>query len=118
MEKIAALLLHPDPQARATLRDYLAGVDFIRVVGETVTAFEAGELLRAIPYGIVFLGVDLPGGISGLDLAKTPWAARTGRAWCFWPRTSPTPLPPSNSGPRTICCGRPPGNASSGPSNA
>ncbi|QLA15755.1 LytR/AlgR family response regulator transcription factor [Desulfolutivibrio sulfoxidireducens] len=71
MEKIAALLLHPDPQARATLRDYLAGVDFIRVVGETVTAFEAGELLRAIPYGIVFLGVDLPGGVSGLDLAKT-----------------------------------------------
>ncbi len=71
MEKIAALLLHPDPQARATLREYLAGVDFIRVVGETVTAFEAGELLRAIPYGIVFLGVDLPGGISGLDLAKT-----------------------------------------------
>lgn len=71
MEKIAALLVHPDPSVRTALRELLGGVDFIRVVGEAVSAFEAGELLRAIPYGIVFLGVDLPGGISGLDLART-----------------------------------------------
>jgi len=71
MDKIAALLLHPSPEVRASLRERLGGVDFIKVLGETVTAFEASELLKAIPYGLIFLGVDLPGGVSGIELAQT-----------------------------------------------
>jgi DNA-binding LytR/AlgR family response regulator len=71
MDKIATLLLHPDPEVRTALRLRLAQVDFIKVLGETVTAFEASELLKVIPYGLVFLGVDLPGGVSGIELAQT-----------------------------------------------
>ena len=71
MDKIAALLVHPEPEVRAALRLHLDDVDFIKVLGETVSAFEASELLKAIPYGLLFLGVDLPGGVSGLELAET-----------------------------------------------
>lgn len=71
MDRIPTLLLHPDPEVRAALRALLDAVDFVRVLGETVSAFEAAELMRAIPYGLLFLGVDLPGGVGGIELAQT-----------------------------------------------
>ncbi len=70
MRHLNTLLLHPDPQVRATLRQYLARVDFVRVLGEGVSAFEALELLEHVPYGIFFLGVDLAGDASGFELAQ------------------------------------------------
>ncbi|MFP5259839.1 MAG: DNA-binding response regulator, partial [Acidobacteriota bacterium] len=65
MDRITALLVHPDPGVRAALRERLATVDFIRVLGEAADAYEASELLRAIPYGLLFCGVELGGEVGG-----------------------------------------------------
>ena len=70
MAKLKTLLLHPDPVSRAELRKRLDAVPWIQVLGEAVSAFEALELLESIPYGVFFLGLDLPGGVSGLELAQ------------------------------------------------
>lgn len=70
MPKLKTLLIHPDPQTRADLRQELDGVPFIQLLGEAVTAFEAMEMLESIPYGIFFVGIDLPGGTSGIELAQ------------------------------------------------
>nr|WP_321513066.1 LytTR family DNA-binding domain-containing protein [uncultured Pseudodesulfovibrio sp.] len=70
MPKLKTLLIHPDPEIRAALRDVLGEVPFIQVLGEAVTAFEAMEMLEAIPYGVFFLGIDLPGGASGIEMAQ------------------------------------------------
>lgn len=70
MPKLKALLIHPDPEVRTALRDVLEEVPFIQVLGEAVTAFEAMELLEAIPYGVFFVGVDLPGDASGIEMAQ------------------------------------------------
>jgi DNA-binding LytR/AlgR family response regulator len=42
----------------------------MQVLGEAVTAYEAMELLESIAYGALFLGTDLPGGPSGIELAQ------------------------------------------------
>jgi len=76
MDRITALLVHPDPTVRTALRERLMGVDFIRVLGEAADAYEASELLRAIPYGLLFCGVDLPGEVGGFDLAEALSAAK------------------------------------------
>jgi len=70
MAKLKTLLLHPDPVVRRDLRAALSGASFLQVLGEAVTAFEALELIEAIPYGALFLALDLPGGVSGLELAQ------------------------------------------------
>lgn len=70
MAKLKTLLLHPDPLVRRDLRRALSGAGFLSVLGEAVTAFEAMELIEAIPYGALFVGLDLPGGVSGLELAQ------------------------------------------------
>jgi len=70
MAHLNALLLHPDPEVRKSLRNFLKGTDFLKVLGEAVSAFEALELLEAVPYGVFFLGVDLPEGVSGFELAQ------------------------------------------------
>jgi len=70
MPKLKTLLIHPDPEVRSALRDALEDVHFVQVLGEAVTAFEAMELLEAIPYGVFFLGTDLPGDASGIEMAQ------------------------------------------------
>lgn len=70
MAKLKTLLLHPDPLVRRDLRAALAGANYLQVLGEAVTAFEALELLEAIPYGALFVSLELPGGVSGLELAQ------------------------------------------------
>ncbi len=70
MPKLKTLLIHPDPEIRAALRDALEEVQFVQVLGEAVTAFEAMELLEAIPYGVFFVGTDLPGDASGIEMAQ------------------------------------------------
>lgn len=70
MQKYKALLVHADPQLRVDLRKLLAGVDSLKVLGEAVSAFEAMEMLEGIPYDVFFLGLDLPGGVSGMELAQ------------------------------------------------
>ncbi|EGJ49728.1 LytTR family DNA-binding domain-containing protein [Desulfocurvibacter africanus] len=70
MNKLRALLLHGDPAVRSGLRDSLSHLDFMRILGEAITAYEAMELLEHIPYGVIFLGLELPGEVSGLELAQ------------------------------------------------
>lgn len=70
MPKLKALLIHSDPEVRTALRDALEEVPFIQVLGEAVSAFEAMELLEAIPYGVFFVGMNLPGGASGIEMAQ------------------------------------------------
>lgn len=70
MSKLKALLLHPDPNVRSQLRDLLAPVKEIAVLGEAVTSFEALELLSFIPYDVFFMGTQLPHGVSGMELAS------------------------------------------------
>ena len=70
MPKLKALLLHPDPGVRTQLRDMLAPVNDIVVLGEAVSSFEALELLSFIPYDVFFMGTELPHGVNGMELAS------------------------------------------------
>jgi len=70
MSQLNTLLLHPDAEVRTALRQHLRTVDFLCVLGEAVSAFEALALLEAISYGVFFLGVDLAEGASGFELAQ------------------------------------------------
>ena len=70
MPQVKTLIVHADPAVRAGLRQLLAEVDFLRVLGEAATAFEALEMLEAIPYGVFFVSPGLPGPTSGMELAQ------------------------------------------------
>lgn len=70
MSQLVTLLIHPDPEVRSTLREALAEADFLNVLGEAVSGYEALQLLDAIPYGVFFVGVDLDNEISGIELAQ------------------------------------------------
>lgn len=59
MRQLDTLLVHPDPTIRQQLRRALSSVDFLRVLGEAVHVEEAWHLLRALPYGVVFMGIEL-----------------------------------------------------------
>jgi len=69
MTKLNALIIHPDPQVRHAMRELAREADFIKVLGEAVSAYEALELLEAVPYGVFFLGIDLPEA-TGFELAQ------------------------------------------------
>lgn len=83
MPKLNTLLLHPDPEIRYELRQLLANSDFLRVVGEAVSAGEALLLMDALPYGAVFAGIELPGGMNGFELAQTLSGRRNKPALVF-----------------------------------
>ena len=70
MSKLKALLVHPDPLLRQALRQGLTALGFVQVLGEAVSAFEALELLEHVRYGVFFVGLDLPEGVSGFELAQ------------------------------------------------
>lgn len=70
MAGLKTLIVHPDPQVRHALRALVAQADFLKVLGEAVSAEEVLELLEHVPYGVFFLGLDLSGGISGIELAQ------------------------------------------------
>lgn len=70
MPQLKTLIVHPEPAVRAGLRQLLAGAEPLRVLGEAATAFEALEMLEAIPYGVFFVGPELPGATSGIEMAQ------------------------------------------------
>lgn len=70
MAKLKTLLVHSDPELRAGLRKRLGRAGFMQVLGEAVSAFEALELLEAVHYGVFFLGLELTGEVSGIELAQ------------------------------------------------
>lgn len=83
MPQVKTLIVHADPAVRAGLRQLLAGVEALRVLGEAATAFEALEMLEAIPYGVFFLSPGLPGSTSGMELAQMLAGRRTRPALVF-----------------------------------
>ena len=70
MATLKTLILHPDPQVRHDMREKLKDEKLLKVVGEAVSAFEAMEMQEALGYAIFFLGVDLPDGVDGFELAQ------------------------------------------------
>jgi DNA-binding LytR/AlgR family response regulator len=71
MPSLKTLILHPDAEVRTELRRQLERLDEVRVLGEAVSAEEGLDLHKAVGYGIIFLGLDFPGKMSGTELAKT-----------------------------------------------
>ncbi len=70
MKKLKCLLVHQDPRIRSELRQHLSGVKGVKILGEAVSSFEALEMLESIPYDVFFLGTDLAGGVSGMEMAQ------------------------------------------------
>ncbi|CAD7782896.1 MAG: Transcriptional regulatory protein BtsR [Candidatus Methanoperedenaceae archaeon GB50] len=68
--RVKTLIVSASCQERTFLRKVLDKRDDIEIIGETVSAREAFKLIRAIPYDLLFIDIDLED-ISGLELAKS-----------------------------------------------
>lgn len=66
---LKALVVDDEAPARSELRFLLEDAGGIEVVGEASNAPEALQLIKAIPYDVVFLDIDMPG-LSGMRLAE------------------------------------------------
>jgi two-component system response regulator LytT len=66
---LKALLVDDEVPARSELRYLLGEAGGVEVVGEAGSAVEAMQLIKAIPYDVVFLDVNMPG-LSGIELAE------------------------------------------------
>jgi two-component system response regulator LytT len=66
---LKALVVDDEAPARSELRFLLTEAGGVEVVGEASNAAEATQLIRAIPYDVVFLDIDMPG-VSGMRLAE------------------------------------------------
>lgn len=69
MGLIKALVVDDEAPARSELRYLLEEAGGVEVIGEASNAQEALQLIKAIPYDVVFLDIDMPG-ISGMQLAE------------------------------------------------
>ncbi len=67
---LKALVVDDEAPARSELRYLLDEAGGVEVVGEASNASEAFQLIKAIPYDVVFLDIDMPG-LSGVQLAET-----------------------------------------------
>ena len=68
--RVKTLIVSVSCEERIFLRKVLDKRDDIEIVGETVSGREAFKLIRAIPYDLLFIDIDLED-ISGLELAKS-----------------------------------------------
>ncbi len=66
---LKALVVDDEAPARSELRFLLDDAGGIEVVGEASNAQEALQLIKAIPYDVIFLDIDMPG-LSGMHLAE------------------------------------------------
>ena len=66
---LKALVVDDEAPARSELRFLLAEAGGVEVVGEASNAIEALQLIKAIPYDVIFLDIDMPG-LSGMQLAE------------------------------------------------
>lgn len=64
-----ALVVDDEAPARSELRYLLDEAGGVEVVGEASNASEAFQLIKAIPYDVIFLDIDMPG-LSGVQLAE------------------------------------------------
>lgn len=66
---LKALIVDDEYPARRELRAQLASFPGVEVIGEAASAEEARQLIRALPYDVVFLDIEMPGA-SGMALAR------------------------------------------------
>jgi two-component system, LytTR family, response regulator LytT len=66
---VRALIVDDEAPARSELRYLLQAHPDVEVVGEAASAAEAIALTRELPYDVVFLDVEMPGGATGLESA-------------------------------------------------
>jgi len=66
---LKALVVDDEAPARSELRFLLDEAGGVEVVGEAGNAMEALQLIKAIPYDVIFLDIDMPG-LSGVQLAE------------------------------------------------
>jgi two-component system response regulator LytT len=79
---LKALVVDDEAPARSELRFLLGELGGVEVIGEASNAAEALQLIRAIPYDVVFLDVDMPG-LTGMELAEAINAAERSPAIIF-----------------------------------
>lgn len=66
---LKALVVDDEAPARSELRYLLGEAGGVEVVGEANNALEALQLIKAIPYDVIFLDIQMPG-LSGVQLAE------------------------------------------------
>ncbi len=59
-EKVSAVLVEDEPEARRNLREYLRGIDWIQIAGEAADGRTAVETIDRLRPDLVFLDVQLP----------------------------------------------------------
>ncbi len=67
---LKALVCDDEAPARSELRYLLEEAGGVEIVGEASSANEALQLIKAVPYDVVFLDVDMPG-LDGIELAES-----------------------------------------------
>ncbi len=67
--KRTVVIVEDEPLARKTLRDMLAGADWLEIIGEAADGLAAVELINEEKPDLVFLDINLPE-LSGLDVLK------------------------------------------------
>ena len=66
---LKALVVDDEAPARSELRYLLGEAGGVEVVGEASNAVEALQLIKAIPYDVIFLDIQMPG-LTGVQLAE------------------------------------------------
>jgi len=66
---LKALVVDDEAPARSELRYLLGECGGVEVVGEAGNAVEALQLIKAIPYDVIFLDIQMPG-LTGVQLAE------------------------------------------------
>ncbi len=66
---LKALVVDDEAPSRSELRFLLGEAGDVEVVGEASNAMEALQLIKAIPYDVIFLDINMPG-LSGVQLAE------------------------------------------------
>ncbi len=64
-----ALIVDDEAPARSELRYLLGEAGGVEVLGEASDALEALQLIKVVPYDVVFLDIDMPG-LSGVQFAE------------------------------------------------
>ena len=68
--KIRSIIIDDEPLARKGLKEYIADIDFLELVGEFDNALKAAAMLGRGEADLLFLDIQLPK-ITGLDFFKT-----------------------------------------------
>lgn len=66
---IRALVVEDEPLARQTIRDFLAGEDWLELVGEAADGLSAVRLIDELRPDLVFMDVQMPG-LTGLQVLE------------------------------------------------